>query len=45
MIYEFECKCGYVFDKLTNEDIDKAKCPKCGKIAKRIISICFFNIK
>lgn len=41
MIFEFECSCGHIFDVVTNDDVKKANCPKCGRAVRKIISICF----
>lgn len=39
--YEFNCKCGEVFDEVYTiaERNTPTKCPKCKKLAKRVISM------
>jgi len=38
-LYEFECKsCEYKFELIQGYNVS-AKCPKCGAIAKRLISV------
>ena len=36
-IYEYECECGNVFEKLAY-DLRNKPCPECGTTAERIIS-------
>lgn len=45
-VYEFECKCGHVFEELVPMDTESRKCPNCGKNkAKKILSPCTFELK
>lgn len=44
-VYEFECKCGYVFEELVRMDTDASECPHCQKKAKKIMSTCSFELK
>ncbi|MBR9982094.1 MAG: zinc ribbon domain-containing protein [Desulfatitalea sp.] len=45
-VYEFECKCGHVFEELVPMGTDSRKCPHCkGKQAKKIMSTCTFELK
>lgn len=44
-VYEFECKCGRVFEALVPMGTESRKCPACAKKAKKIISQCSFELK
>lgn len=45
-VYEFECKCGNVFEELVPMDTKSFPCPKCNKEkAKKIMSPCTFELK
>jgi len=46
-LYEYECKsCNHTFNVLTTAPTDqKEKCPKCKKLAKRLISPSTFRLK
>ena len=44
-VYEFECKCGHVFEELVRMDTKQKKCPRCRKMAKKIMSACTFELK
>ncbi len=44
-VYEFECKCGHVTEELVRMDTKEIECPKCKKIAKKILSTCTFELK
>lgn len=44
-VYEFECPNGTITEKLVPMDTQEIKCPKCHKIAKKIISPCTFELK
>jgi putative FmdB family regulatory protein len=44
-VYEFECKCGRVFEELVRIDTKIAKCPTCHEKAKKIMSPCSFELK
>ena len=38
--YNFSCKCGNSFDEFTTVSAERAKCPKCGKSAKKQFTPC-----
>ena len=44
-IYEFKCPSGTITEKLVKIDTEEIECPKCHKKAKRIISLCSFELK
>ncbi|MDA8138565.1 MAG: zinc ribbon domain-containing protein [Desulfobacteraceae bacterium] len=45
-VYEFECKCGHVFEELVPMGTESHKCPHCKKgEAKKILSPCTFELK
>jgi len=46
-LYEYKCKCGHKFEKLTTIYSSKnTKCPKCGGIAKKQLgNIAHFEFK
>jgi len=45
-VYEFECKCGNVFEALVPMDTKTQDCPKCRKDqGKKIMSQCTFELK
>jgi putative FmdB family regulatory protein len=44
-IYEFECPNGTITEKLVRIDTMEIECPRCHKMAKRIISHCGFQLK
>lgn len=37
-LYEYKCKCGFIFEDLKKMDEDTASCKKCGGTAKRQMS-------
>ena len=45
-IYEYECSCGKVFEKLEsiNSQEKTAPCPQCGATAKRKISVSSYHL-
>lgn len=44
-VYEFECKCGEVTEKLVRMDTKSITCPHCNEHAKKIMSPCSFELK
>jgi len=45
-VYEFECKCGHVFEDLVPMGTEEAKCPHCKReMARKIMSPCTFELK
>jgi putative FmdB family regulatory protein len=44
-VYEFECECGHRFENLVQMGTNKYECPKCQKVAKKIMSPCTFELK
>jgi putative FmdB family regulatory protein len=46
-VYEYRCSCGMTLDKVTKDynPSDTMKCPKCGKRAKRVVSLTNFELK
>jgi putative FmdB family regulatory protein len=45
-VYEFECKsCGEVSEALVRMDTKSINCPKCTHKAKKIMSLCAFELK
>jgi putative FmdB family regulatory protein len=45
-VYEFECEsCGRVSEELVRMDTKSIKCPKCAAKAKKIMSLCAFDLK
>jgi len=45
-VYEFECKCGHVYEELVPMDTKSYPCPKCHKEkGKKIMSTCTFELK
>ena len=44
-VYEFECQCGQVVEELVKMGTEEIECPKCHKMAKKIISKCSFELK
>jgi putative FmdB family regulatory protein len=44
-VYEFECSCGKVSEELVKMGTVSIACPKCGKMAHKIISACSFELK
>ena len=44
--YEFECKCGKVYEYLDLKNTDKKRaCPKCGKLNEKVMSASTFALK
>ncbi len=46
-IYEYKCKkCGYKFELLRpmKESDELGRCPKCGELCERQLSICNFKV-
>jgi len=43
--FEYQCECGHKFDQIHKEPVYYARCPKCGKMAKRIYSTFAFVMK
>ena len=44
-VYEFECQCGEIIEKIVRMNTETIECPKCHKTAKKIISPCTFELK
>ena len=45
-VYEFECEsCGQVTEELVRMDTKSIKCPECDHKAKKIMSLCGFDLK
>lgn len=44
-VYEFECKCGHVFEELVRMNTKTSECPHCKGKAKKIMSTCTFELK
>jgi putative FmdB family regulatory protein len=45
-VYEFQCKCGHVFEELVPMGTESHQCPHCRKEeAKKIMSACTFELK
>ena len=44
-VYEFECQCGKITEALVRMNTEQVECPKCHKMAKKIISPCSFELK
>jgi putative FmdB family regulatory protein len=45
-VYEFECdSCGQVTEELVRMDTKSIKCPKCTQKARKIMSLCAFDLK
>lgn len=45
-VYEFECKCGHVFEELVPMGTEKCQCPNCKRQeVKKIMSTCTFELK
>lgn len=44
-VYEFECQCGEIIEEIVRMNTEKIECPKCHKMAKKIISPCSFELK
>jgi putative FmdB family regulatory protein len=45
-VYEFECKCGHIFEELVPVGTQNHKCPQCSsKDTKKIMSACTFELK
>jgi putative FmdB family regulatory protein len=44
-VYEFECQCGKITEALVRMNTEQVECPKCHKMAKKIISPCTFELK
>ncbi len=43
--YEFQCECGEKFEKMLPVDQrNEGHCPKCGKLAERLLSVFGFKI-
>ncbi len=43
--YEFECPKGTVTEQLVKMGTEEITCPDCGEKAKKIMSICRFELK
>jgi putative FmdB family regulatory protein len=43
-VYEFECQCGKITEALVRMNTEQVECPKCHKMAKKIISPCTFEL-
>lgn len=43
--YEFECPKGTVTEQLAKMGTEEIECPECGQKAKKIMSICRFELK
>jgi len=44
-VYEFECPEGTISEKLVKMDTKEITSPNCGKKAKKIMSLCSFELK
>jgi len=44
-IYEFQCPNGTITERLTKMDTKEIKCPKCHRKARKIMSLCDFQLK
>jgi len=44
-VYEFECQCGHIIEKIVRMNTEQIECPKCHKMAKKIMSPCTFELK
>ena len=44
-IYEFECPNGDTIERMVKPDTKVITCPKCHQKAKKILSLCSFNLK
>lgn len=45
-VYEFECRCGHVFEELVPMGTRNYQCPQCkNQDARKIISPCAFELK
>jgi putative FmdB family regulatory protein len=44
-VYEFECQCGKIIEEIVRMNTKEIECPKCHKMAKKIISPCSFELK
>lgn len=43
--YEFECPKGTITEKLVKMGTEEIECPECGQNAKKIMSLCRFELK
>ena len=44
-LYEFLCEpCQFKFEALRDMGDYKAKCPKCGELAEKVVSACNFSV-
>ena len=44
-VYEFECECGNITEGLVKLGTKEIDCPECHKKAKKIMSLCAFELK
>lgn len=44
-VYEFECPKGTVTEKLVEMGTEEIECPECRQKAKKIMSLCAFELK
>jgi len=44
-VYEFECESGHVTEGLVRLGTKEVDCPKCQQKAKKIMSLCAFELK
>ena len=44
-VYEFECPEGTVTERLVEMGTEEIDCPKCRQKAKKIMSLCTFELK
>jgi putative FmdB family regulatory protein len=44
-VYEFECPHGRVTERLVKMGTETIECPECGETAKKILSLCTFELK
>jgi putative FmdB family regulatory protein len=44
-VYEFQCSCGELTEDLVKMGTHAIKCPKCGKMAPKIMSRCSFELR
>ena len=44
-VYEFQCPCGKLIEELVKMGTEEIECPGCHQKAKRILSLCHFELK
>ena len=46
MLYEFKCRgCGVITEDIVKMGAKEIKCPECGTVAYKIMSVVNFNVK